>query len=136
MLSQAGISSEAAGCTRPAVCKALHQGAILHPQPVFKIVLKINCYVFNLIKNQESTVLPGGGIFKENNLCKFGQIFVTNISNTSICRIDDKFLTRVQTPKKLFYLTWHAYSVSCMWCYCYPHTSPLLILEKKKKINH
>lgn len=74
-------------------------------------------------------------VFEENNLGKIGQIFVTNISSNGICR-KDKFLTRVQTPKKWFYLTWRSYSVSCMWCYCYPHTSHLLSLEKKKKSNY
>lgn len=47
VLSQAGISSEAADWARAAACEALHQGGILHLRPVFKIVLKIHCNDFN-----------------------------------------------------------------------------------------
>lgn len=78
----------------------LSQGGVLHPQLLFIFVFKNHCNNLHSFKKRESTVLLGE-ILNENNLCKFGHILVTNISsNTGVCRIDDKLLPRVQTPKK------------------------------------
>lgn len=116
--SQAGISSEAA------------EWASGKQDPASRQSIAPNSSFLNCVKNS----LHYGGIFKENNYGKFGNIFVTSTYNTGICRIDDKPYHGTDTNDMILF------NMAFIFCLLYlvlllsSHLSSYF--RKKKKSNY